>query len=203
MRHKDPDNASKRKILMESFKLFTVKSISDITFSDLEEATGLSRGAILYHFKSKDQIFAEVVDQFITAKGKAPLLVNEDKSLWESIENFIDTKRQQQDYFTSIGIPNINRAFIYMAANAMVFSKEIPERIQLRREKELEYWKKTLLIATKRGEIKNGLDLQLEAQILLDIHYGYSYTCMASSNGYDLDYLLKQFRSQYTKLTGE
>ena len=50
MRYKDPNNVSKQKILLESFKLFATKPFSDITFTDIEKVTGLSRGAILYHF---------------------------------------------------------------------------------------------------------------------------------------------------------
>lgn len=51
MRYKDPNNVSKQKILLESFKLFATKPFSDITFTDIEKVTGLSRGAILYHFR--------------------------------------------------------------------------------------------------------------------------------------------------------
>ena len=62
MRYKDPNNVSKQKILLESFKLFATKPFSDITFTDIEKVTGLSRGAILYHFKSKDEILASIID---------------------------------------------------------------------------------------------------------------------------------------------
>lgn len=61
MRYKDPNNVSKQKILLESFKLFATKPFSDITFTDIEKVTGLSRGAILYHFKSKDEILASII----------------------------------------------------------------------------------------------------------------------------------------------
>ena len=68
MRYKDPNNVSKQKILLESFKLFATKPFSDITFTDIEKVTGLSRGAILYHFKSKDEILASIIDRFIINK---------------------------------------------------------------------------------------------------------------------------------------
>ena len=64
MRYKDPNNVSKQKILLESFKLFATKPFSDITFTDIEKVTGLSRGAILYHFKSKDEILASILNAY-------------------------------------------------------------------------------------------------------------------------------------------
>ena len=109
MRYKDPNNVSKQKILLESFKLFATKPFSDITFTDIEKVTGLSRGAILYHFKSKDEILASIIDRFIINKEYDLPTIDVSKSMWDNIKNFIAVKQRQQEFFTSIGIQNINR----------------------------------------------------------------------------------------------
>lgn len=49
--------STKDKLLIEAFKLFTSKPYDRVTFADLEQATGLSRGAILYHIKTKENLF--------------------------------------------------------------------------------------------------------------------------------------------------
>ena len=139
MRYKDPNNVSKQKILLESFKLFATKPFSDITFTDIEKVTGLSRGAILYHFKSKDEILASIIDRFIINKEYDLPTIDVSKSMWDNIKNFIAVKQRQQEFFTSIGIQNINRAFIYIAANCMNLLKEIPNETQQRLEKEKKY----------------------------------------------------------------
>lgn len=200
MRRKNPNSESRQNILIEGFKLFAAKSLNAITFTDLENATGLSRGAILYHFKTKDQIFAAVVQQFVIDKEEDLPTIDVEKELWENIEAFVNLKRRQQENFTNIGITNINRAFIFIAANAMVFSKDLQEGMMIRREREVEYWNKMLQIAIKKREITKVIDESLEAQLFLDVYYGYSYTCMATPTGYDLDYLLTKFRQLYTKL---
>ena len=89
MRYKDPNNVSKQKILLESFKLFATKPFSDITFTDIEKVTGLSRGAILYHFKSKDEILASIIDRFIINKEYDLPTIDVSKSMWDNIKNFI------------------------------------------------------------------------------------------------------------------
>lgn len=200
MKYKNPNSISKQKILIEAFKLFTAKSVGEITFSDLEKTTGLSRGAILYHFKTKEQIFSTVVSQFVTNKENNLPPINTEKNLWGNIEDFVDTKRQLQEYFTSIGIVNANRAFVYIAANAMTFSEEIIKDILLRRNKEIEYWKEILLRAIEKGEIKAELDIELYSQLFMDIYYGYSYICIVNPNGYDVDYLLKQLHQLYASI---
>lgn len=197
MRRKDPNSASKQKILLESFKLFASKSLSDITFSDIEKATNLSRGAILYHFKTKDQIFTEIVNQFILDKANKLPAIDIEKSLWVNIESFIDAKKKQQAFLTNIGIANANRAYICMTTNAMFFLEDMLQKMTQRRERELQYWRALLCSAKNKGEIKKGIDEELWAKFFLNIYYGYSYTSMASLNGFDLDYLSEQFRHLY------
>ena len=141
-----------------------------------------------------------IVDQFVTSKKNNLPLIDTDKNLWGNIEDFVNAKRLQQEYFTSIGILNINRAFVYIAANAMAFSEKIIEETLRRRDKEIEYWKEILLQAIEKGEIKANLDIELYSQLFMDIYYGYSYTCMATPNGYDIDYLLKQFYQLYVNI---
>lgn len=197
MRYKDPNSASKQKILLESFKLFVSKSLSDITFSDIEKATNLSRGAILYHFKTKDQIFTEIVNQFILDKDNKLPAINQEKGLWANIEFFIDAKKKQQTFLTNIGIANANCAYICMTTNAMFFLEDMLQKMSQRRERELQYWRDLLCFAKNRGEIKKEIDEELWAQFFFNIYYGYSYTSMANSNGCDLNHLSEQFRHLY------
>lgn len=203
MRQKDPNSASRQKIILESFKLFASKSLNDITFADIEMTTGLSRGAILYHFKTKEQIFSEVVNKLITNNENKLPDIDVQKSLWENIESFVSMKKKHQDLFTSIGILNINRAYIHIVVNGMAFSEEIKDALSLRRKREIVYWKTLLLMAIENGEINKELDVETYIQLFLDIFYGYSYTCMMLPNGLDIDFLLKQFRQLYVNIVNE
>ncbi len=200
MRYKDPNNVSKQKILLESFKLFATKPFSDITFTDIEKVTGLSRGAILYHFKSKDEILASIIDRFIINKEYDLPTIDVSKSMWDNIKNFIAVKQRQQEFFTSIGIQNINRAFIYIAANCMNLLKEIPNETQQRLEKEKKYWKELLLLGIEKQEIKNNVNVEVEKLSFMEIYYGYSYMSMTTPNGYDTNCLLEKFQHLYFKL---
>lgn len=56
---------TKRRLLIEAFKLFALRPYDRVTLADLENATGLSRGAILYHIKTKENLFLNVVNKFV------------------------------------------------------------------------------------------------------------------------------------------
>ncbi|MFT0573948.1 TetR/AcrR family transcriptional regulator [Bacteroides thetaiotaomicron] len=57
-------------ILKEAFKLFLQKNVEKVTVPDLEKATGVQRGAIFYHFKDKEALFVEVIDQYFFFRVK-------------------------------------------------------------------------------------------------------------------------------------
>ena len=61
----DKESISKRRhYLNESFRLFLKKGHADVSFSDLVEATNVSRGNMFHHFKNKEDIFHHAVDSF-------------------------------------------------------------------------------------------------------------------------------------------
>lgn len=62
----DKESISKRDIILnESFRLFLKKGYAAVSFSDLVEATGISRGNMFHHFKNKEDIFNHAVDRFV------------------------------------------------------------------------------------------------------------------------------------------
>jgi len=61
----DKESISKRDIILsESFRLFLKKGHAAVSFSDLVEATNVSRGNMFHHFKNKEDIFHHAVDSF-------------------------------------------------------------------------------------------------------------------------------------------
>lgn len=59
-----PVENSRDIIVKEAFKLFLQKNMEKVTVPELEQSIGLRRGAIFYHFKDKEEIFKEVIEQY-------------------------------------------------------------------------------------------------------------------------------------------
>lgn len=58
------------RIIEESLKLFKTISYSKASVSDIASAVGISKGAIYLHFKSKEEIFAAIMDMYIHKSGQ-------------------------------------------------------------------------------------------------------------------------------------
>ena len=52
---------SRKRILMEAFKLFATMPYERVSFSVMEKEIGISRGSMIYYFKNKEGLFKEVV----------------------------------------------------------------------------------------------------------------------------------------------
>lgn len=64
------------RILQGAFQRFLRFSYETVSTSDLEEEIGLTRGAIYYTYKSKEELFRAVIDTFILSK----------QNVWEKIQ---------------------------------------------------------------------------------------------------------------------
>lgn len=199
MRYKIQNSATRQKIILEAFKLFITKSLAEITFADIEKATGLSRGGILHYFETKEKLFFEIVEHFILKRNN-DIPIDPEKNVWENIKEFINIQKREQDYFTSMGIMNINRAHINMSINVGHIIDDIERKSAVWIEKEINYWRKLLTLAQQKGEIKRNLDIDVEARLFFNVFWGNSYISINTPNGCNWDMLQDQYYVLYTHI---
>ena len=56
------------KILWECFKLFLQKGYKEVTIPDIENAIGMTRGAVFYYVKDKNELFRAIIDRYLLEK---------------------------------------------------------------------------------------------------------------------------------------
>lgn len=199
MRKKIENSVSKNKILVEAFKLFASKPFDKVTFADLEKATGLSRGAILYHVKTKENLFELILEELIFKRTTIAIDPNT-TGLWNHIEAFIQERIDEQEYFVSLGIANINKAFMNVECSAFAYSTKMQEFSSSWIKRELEFWTAIFDSAIATGEISKSVEPILDSNIFLNIFMGASYIGVGLVNGYDLLKLKQQYRLLYDRV---
>lgn len=60
--------ATRLQILQTATRLFAEKGFADTSMNDIVAASGISKGGIYWHFKSKDEIIAAIYSQFFDAQ---------------------------------------------------------------------------------------------------------------------------------------
>ncbi len=160
---------TKEHILKTTLLLFLQKSYRDVTMKEIVEKTGLSKGAFYHYFRSKDDLFKEIVHLFFSMGA-----VNYDTFNRQSLSGFY------KDYIshTAIAMDTINEMFgqdkkagslnfFFLLFEAV---GRFPEFLKLERkmyEKDLEAWTAVVATARAKGEIiSESTDTDLAALFL-------------------------------------
>jgi len=113
----DKESISKRDIILnESFRLFLKKGYAAVSFSDLVEATGISRGNMFHHFKNKEDIFNHAVDRFVfeflTNDATDFLELTSSTPLKDFIDNRVENIGRRMKSFFKITTPMMMNGII-------------------------------------------------------------------------------------------
>ena len=158
---------TKNRLLIEAFKLFAHKPYDRVTFADLEEVTGLSRGAILYHIKTKENLFLNVVNKFIFDRN--------------SVSN----------------LSNVNNAMLNIEISAFYILPKMREIANEWLCKEKNTWEIVLKNAISKKEIKDDINIELFVDLFQNIYLGTSFAGVVHEDGYKIDQLKREFMQIY------
>ena len=168
-------NPSKKKILEHAFNLFLTESYSSVSMQNIQNACGLSRGAIYHHFKSKEEIFGETVNEYLIPAFSSYSLIqeNEKSSLQNMIYASIKCRQSHVNLLkeaTSFNL--VDFYFFKFIFQASEHCKDFTEQINLLSEKEFNGWRNTTQLAMRTGEIRSDIDIDYVAQSFMTIPLG-------------------------------
>ena len=183
-------------ILKESFKLFAWKRYEQVTVSDLERVTKLTRGAIFYYMKNKEHLFIEVLDKYMLSRN-SPQVDYEQATLLSYIDLFIEQIKKSKKQMNLLGVKNMNFAYANIANQAIYYYPEFTKQVKEKDDEELQNWIKILQQAVKSGEIIDTIDIESVANIFQQTYSGLGNKGIVLPDGIDLEETLKTFMCVY------
>jgi AcrR family transcriptional regulator len=185
--------ATRRNLILQSFFLFSIKPYDKVTFSDIEKATGLSRGAILYHFKTKQEIFDAVVESSLLSRTAIlDIPVKEKDPLYSFIIDFVNCCKEAVKEMSKVGIKNMNLAHYNIEAQALYYYVQFDKLSSQMKTTELKVWTSIVKKAQDVGEIRKNLDPEKLASLFLNTYLGHAYSAAKEEKGCDMDLLLSE-----------
>lgn len=194
---------SKRKILEVAFKLFSAYSYPDVSYSLLEEASGISRGSMVYYFNNKEGIFRAVLETFLFNIGNVRNVPREARrSLKEFYTLFIDQLHRDIETLNQFHIPNLSDARFTIERSALQF---VPEFRENQRNVILEgrkIWQEVVADAVASGEIRSDIDAEAAGCIFHNLGRGWLYNSIYDKRSSDerVEYLRSLYSDLYQLL---
>lgn len=185
---------TKELILKEAFKLFATRTYEQVTFTELENTTQLTRGAIMYHFKTKELIFKSMCDKYLLEDGSILnklQSVDSDISLKDFIDIYIESVEEIKKATKSVGINNINKGLVNITNQATHYYPSFEIKALKWQIVQVQMWKDILLRAIKHDEIREDIDFEIASDLFEDIYCGISYSGIVYPDGIDVERLRK------------
>ena len=180
-------NYNIERILEPAFKLFLMYNYESVSTAKLEEATGLTRGAIFYKYKTKESIFKAVIDRYVLDFHSKP----------------INTKVNARMFkMHSMGILNIHRGYFNLLYQAVQYYPNFDIKVTEMFESGLKQWEVVVKHAVESGEIKSSCNAYEVAQTFRYLYSGLSFE-NSLYLGLDVDRLRILFYSYYNKIKNE
>lgn len=154
---------TRQKILKAALDVFVEKGYERATFEDVAVRIGLSKGAVYWHFKSKPDLFTEVVADMTAMHDKQiARVLPEPVSLDGLVAHFIERAR------LIVEQPRSRKYFQMMLRQDWPAAKFIPIKRRLRESGAgpLELIEKTLKALQNEGEIRKDADIATPAAAL-------------------------------------
>lgn len=195
---------TRRKLLSDAFRLFSSNSYENVSFSELEKTSGVSRGSMIYYFKNKKGLFSEVLETFVFDKSTVKQVPEAyQHSLIAFYNYFIEMLEKERDNLRDSGIQNMNEAFFFIEMSALLNISDFKDTAHAWYEEEREIWCKIIENASRSNEIRNDIDFNNIADLFESLYLGTSFVGVFSIFGADLNVLRANFDQLYSLLANK
>lgn len=139
--------------------------------SEILKATGLSKGAFYYYYKSKEELFHEIIETYFSYMVVYDFEKYSKDSLKDFYEDHLKDLNKAIGKFTSekskFDSNSLNINYLYPIFDATRILPVFREEFSEARRKEIYYWTAAVKRARKSGEIKSKMSDDQIARIFI------------------------------------
>lgn len=161
---------SKKKLLEKAFLLFITKNFDSVTINEIQKAAKVSRGAVYHHFKSKEDIYEQVVNEYLLPAFSSYSSIDDEekKTLLNTIYASIKCKQNHTNLIKEITKSKFtDYQFFKFVYEATERSEIFKEEVNLLVEKEFKGWRSIIQNAIQSNEIRSDVDIDYVAQYFI------------------------------------
>lgn len=165
----------RERILLKALELYMIEGYANVSITDLQSALNMGRGTLYYYFKDKDELFQEVVDEFlIKPKQRALERVKDTADIPEMIEamlSYLDKLREFRDQVENKNINTSNVVTVMYTAYSRF--PELFKKARKMYERELSLWIQAIKNSLRAGVIRGDVPIEITAHMFLHIKDGW------------------------------
>jgi len=180
---------SEELILERTFELLLLKGFDAVSISDIQQATGLSRGLLYHYYKNKEDLFIQVTEKYFirifdfeverTANYTVFEFVDFICKRFKKIARIVSDIVRDASKNTNVSMLNYHFLFYQVMQRDAIFRAKYQATI----EKEKIGWESALRNSVSKKEIKLDTDIEVSAMQLFTLTDGIWFQSIFSTDG--------------------
>ena len=173
-------NNRKELLFKAAFKQFVTKQFDGVSISDIEEESGLTRGAVFYYSKSKLDLYKQAVAHYIVnaQDPRQKISAIEGCTLLEYINHYVESVEATMNGLIDIlALPtkdHASRSYISSMLQVCTLFPDLKEQYQRNIHNDIARWVSVISSAIARGEVRDDIDVLNMARQFVYTFYGSS-----------------------------
>lgn len=186
---KEQAQQTREDILRGALNVFSEKGFSHTTLNDIAKRIGMTRGAIYWHFKDKQDLLIELMDA--VHEREEEMLAQKDSNA-SCLDNLRDQFMARAELMMS---DETFRKFVVLMSLQVEWAteKHLADRVRggIMRNAPFRMVSQQLALAQEQGEIRPEVDLKVLEDILIGLFTGLVRHCLGGMSKTPLDICLK------------
>ncbi|MFT3903621.1 MAG: TetR/AcrR family transcriptional regulator [Niabella sp.] len=177
------------------------KNYKDVIIVDIEKATGMSRRAVFYYVKDKNELLGTVVDQFILTRQNIHNKITPigNNSFKEFIDSYLQGVINTMEAIAKAEVDNILRSYFGLIFNSVSYYDGFAQKTAQMLSLEISVWEKFIEMGMQSGELKSDINPKITALNFQSIFYGLAFISSLNA-GMKTDELRNCFNEYYNSI---
>lgn len=185
------NGSTQEKILQESMRLFLERGYHGTSIDDITRAAGITKGALYWHFKNKEELLTRIVEEFEKRfLNNLILAVGEVKGgVLDKFEKYIHFNSAFAYYNRELCV-----SFETLAAELVGAHDRIEPEFRRIYKKYQAFLSDMIMQGKKEGVFKEDLDTNLSALTIMAFHHGVLFQWSMNRDVINGEIFVKTFR---------
>lgn len=193
-------------ILEKTFNLLLLKGFDAVSITDIQMATGLSRGLLYHYFKNKEDLFIQVTEKYFIQIFDFDTRKIKDKTVFEFVDFMCKRFRKIAKTITNIASEFEEQSAVSMLNYHFLFYQVMQRDIIFRDKyrstikKEMIGWENTLINSINANELNKDIDIASSVKQLFTLTDGVWFQSIFNADVRNMTEDLKKSLLHYIKL---
>ena len=161
--------------MLVAFNLFLERGYKEVSLKDISDAVGLTKGAFYHHFTSKEDMFRQIVENYLIEGSdrfyKNCSRTNLKQFMYDYLEELIAyMDKMQQKIYTKSNRSGIS--FFQILFDALKIFPDFADKLKEVHENERKVWEEVINNARANGEIRKEFNSKQLAKTFISINDG-------------------------------